>query len=137
VPDGLVRPIRFAIVGVANTLVDFGVFATLIASTEVSPMIASVAGYSAGTVNSYIFNRNWTFSKLRTSAWSSELLRFITVNIAAIGLSTFVVLALVPALGPLLAKVTSVAVTFVFTYTLSCTVVFGRMRRVPLAHLEG
>jgi putative flippase GtrA len=126
VPDGFVRPIRFAIVGVANTLVDFGIFATLIASTAVSPMIASVAGYSAGTVNSYILNRNWTFSELRTSAWRSELPRFITVNIAAIGLSTFVVLVLTPTLGPLQAKLISVAVTFVFTYTLSCTVVFGR-----------
>jgi putative flippase GtrA len=89
-------------------------------------MIASVAGYSAGTINSYILNRNWTFSELRTSAWRSELLRFITVNITAMGLSAFVVWALVPALGPLLAKLTSVAVTFVFTYTLSCAVVFVR-----------
>jgi putative flippase GtrA len=124
VPDGLARPIRFAVVGVANTLVDVAVFATLIASTATPPMIANVAGYSAGIVNSYLLNRNWTFSDSRGFAWRRELTRFITVNMAAMGLSTFVVWALTHALGPLPAKIVSLTVTFAFSYSLSRSLVF-------------
>jgi len=124
VPDGFARPIRFAVVGVTNTLVDVGVFTTLVASTAVSPIIANVAGYLAGIVNSYVLNRNWTFWDARASAWWRQLAWFAGVNITALGLSTFVVWALAPVLGPLPAKLVSVAVTFAFSYTLSRTLVF-------------
>lgn len=123
-PDFFGRPARFAVVGVTNTLVDIGVFATLIATTAVSPTFANVAGYSAGIANSYVLNRNWTFRDARASAWSRELTRFVGVNIAAMGLSTFVVWALAPVFGPVPAKLVSVAVTFAFSYTLSRIVVF-------------
>lgn len=45
--DTLARPTRFTLVGVANTLVDVGVFATVIACTAMSPVVANIAGYSA------------------------------------------------------------------------------------------
>jgi putative flippase GtrA len=45
------RPVRFAAVGVASTLVDVGVFTMFVAYLAVPPVIASVAGYSLGVVN--------------------------------------------------------------------------------------
>ncbi len=123
-PDIFVRPVRFAIVGVANTLVDVIVFTTVIATTTVSPVYANVAGYSAGIVNSYVLNRNWTFSDMRRSAWRCQLAQFAVVSIIALGSSTFVVWALAPALGALSAKIISVAATFMYSYTLSRDFVF-------------
>jgi putative flippase GtrA len=124
VRDDFVRPIRFAVVGVTNTIVDVGVFAILIAGTAVSPIIANVAGYLTGLVNSYFLNRNWTFWDARTFGWRRQLVRFASVNITALGLSTFVVWTLTPVLGPLPAKLVSVAISFAFNYALSRTLVF-------------
>lgn len=57
----LLKAARFAIVGVGNTLVDLAVFTLLAQFLEVNVYLAQVLGYSAGTLNSYILNRSWTF----------------------------------------------------------------------------
>ena len=52
--------IKFAIVGVLNTLVDFAVFQAfnLLLGWVYA---AQVLGYTAGMINSYVWNSGWTF----------------------------------------------------------------------------
>ncbi len=54
----LPRPIRFALVGLSNTLVDIGAFTALVSGFEMSMILANVIGYMLGTINSYVLNRN-------------------------------------------------------------------------------
>ncbi len=78
------RPLRFAVVGVSNTLVDFLVF-FLLQGLIGSP--AQAVGYAAGTANSYYWNRRWTF-KTDQPRQKGELTRFLIVNITVALLTT-------------------------------------------------
>ena len=76
---------KFAIVGVLNTLVDFAVFQTL-NLTLGWVYLAQLLGYTAGIVNSYLWNSNWTFREQRTRSLR-EMALFLLVNLASLGVS--------------------------------------------------
>ncbi|AOZ90424.1 hypothetical protein BK049_17880 [Bacillus xiamenensis] len=79
----------FSIVGVSNTLIDFIIFFFLTACL-VPSFLAQCLSYTAGMLNSYIWNRKWTFQvKKKADKW--EWIKWITVNGAAC-LLTYVVL---------------------------------------------
>ncbi|WP_205597785.1 GtrA family protein [Anoxybacillus sp. MB8] len=80
--------VRFAVVGIGNTLVDFVVFFFL-ASIGVPYVFSQVCSYSAGMMNSYVWNRTWTF-QVRKKASVQEFLQFIFINL--VSLSTTIVL---------------------------------------------
>ena len=77
--------VKFAIVGVLNTLVDFAVFQTLNLLLG-WVYVAQVIGYSCGIINSYLWNSNWTFREQRTRSFR-EIALFLLVNIASLGVS--------------------------------------------------
>lgn len=90
------QAVRFAAVGVSNTVIDFIVFMLLQNLTGVAA--AQILGYSAGTANSYYWNRKWTFA--RDKGWDvGELIRFLVVNIC-VAVITSIAISLVPATIP-------------------------------------
>ncbi|MEH7055316.1 GtrA family protein [Bacillus velezensis] len=80
---------RFCTVGVGNTLIDFGVF-FLLAACHVPYLRAQICSYSAGIINSYVWNRKWTF-RVKRKADGKEIMRFLMINLAASGI-TFLLL---------------------------------------------
>jgi putative flippase GtrA len=70
--------LRFCTVGVGNTVVDFTAF-WLLNIGGVPYLLAQVLSYSAGVVNSFIFNRKWTFG-VTSKANGPEVAKFIIVN---------------------------------------------------------
>ncbi len=78
---------KFAIVGVANTLIDYGMFTLLTRFGGVQVYLANVIGYACGMLNSYVFNRAWTF-KAQDKFFSPALVKFIVLNLCMLGLST-------------------------------------------------
>jgi len=77
--------VKFAIVGVLNTLVDFAVFQTLNLLLG-WVYAAQVFGYTCGIVNSYLWNSSWTFREQRTRSLR-EMLLFLAVNLVSLGVS--------------------------------------------------
>lgn len=71
---------RFAVVGAGNTFVDFGLFFLLVA-LGMPYMWAQMFGYSAGVINSYIWNRTWTFRA--EGAIMKQFARFLVVNLCS------------------------------------------------------
>lgn len=74
-----------------NTAIDFIVF-TLLSWLGVSILIAQIAAYGTGMVNSYILNDKFTFAKSGTSVTHNSKdrkrsLRFFVWNILLLGLS--------------------------------------------------
>ena len=57
----LVQFVKFGIVGVSNTLLTFAVYTLLLKVFGVWYLAASAIGFGAGTVNSFLLNRRWTF----------------------------------------------------------------------------
>lgn len=96
---------RFNAVGVFNTAVDFAVFAML-AAWGASPMVAQFAGYGCGMLNSYYWNRNWTFRGASSEAQSggstgdpATFVRFLAFNTATMALSLILMDALTGRFG--------------------------------------
>lgn len=77
--QGLLSLIKFGLVGVLNTAIDFTVFA-LLTSVSAPYLAAQVAGYSCGVANSYLLNRSWTFRSDRKDQ-SQEIIKFIVLNL--------------------------------------------------------
>lgn len=76
----------FSMVGLGNTAVDFiGFF--ILTFSGIPYLGAQVLAYSAGMVNSYLMNRRWTFH-LTCYGDLPEMVRFITINLISLGLSS-------------------------------------------------
>lgn len=99
----IIEFIKFNIVGVANTLVDFAVF-TLLSFFGLYFMIAQIISYSCGVVNSFVMNKYWTFAK-KGMPVGSEVMRFIFVNIISLGVSLIILYPLKPHFGLYGAKI--------------------------------
>lgn len=89
------QAVKFGLVGVLNTLVDYGVYSLLILIPFLHQnyLIAQVIGYGCGVLNSLFFNKRWTF-KQKEKMSKKQLLLFIAVNLAALGVSSLLLWAL-------------------------------------------
>ena len=104
--------LRFATVGAVTTVLDFSLFANLVAAA-VPPPYANVASYSSGIVLSYVLNRTWTFG---ASASRLQALRFGLSVLAGLMISTLLVALLAKAMPAIDAKLVSVPVVFGWNY---------------------
>ena len=57
--------LKFGLIGLLNTAVDFGVFTLLTEAFKLDSIISHIISYSCGVINSFYFNRFWTFQKER------------------------------------------------------------------------
>ena len=77
----LYKLIKFGIVGVMNTAVDFLVYTLRVSVFGWGLYISQVISYSCGMLNSYVINRKWTFST-ENGFFSWELVRFVLLNLS-------------------------------------------------------
>ncbi|MQR86248.1 GtrA family protein [Bacillus megaterium] len=111
--------IKFALVGVINTLIDFVVYA-LLTTIGVNYILAQWISYSAGILNSYVMNRKWTFERKEKSS-KREVISFVIVNLITLSLTSFLLTVLynkwgIPLLiSKLLITIASVGINFIGT----------------------
>lgn len=77
--------IKFALIGVSNTLVDYGVTFALNALFGIF-FLARIIGYVCGILNSYFWNTRWTFREERRRD-AREVVSFLIVNLVTLGIS--------------------------------------------------
>ncbi len=77
--------IKFGLIGVSNTLIDFLVAAALNAIFGIY-YLAKIIGYACGIANSYFWNSRWTFREERRRD-AREIVTFVAVNLVTLGLS--------------------------------------------------
>lgn len=122
----LIRPGKFAVVGVVNTAIDFVIFTALVSGVSWPPVRANVVSYSCAIANSFLLNRHWTFSERRGhSRVGRQFILFAGCNLIGLGLSTAIVWALAQSLGALAAKAVSILGTFAWNYWTSRQLVFA------------
>lgn len=88
-PDWSGQLLRFSLVGVLNTVVDAVLYFVLSpwwGTLSFGKLLAKSVSYSAGVVNSYLWNKHWTFKSLVDSR--RTFLPFVGVNLLAVGLNT-------------------------------------------------
>lgn len=117
--SSVIQLIKFNMVGVLNTLVDFLIY-ILLFSLGVHYLIAQIAAYAAGMTNSYFFNRYWTFAQAGTTAkGAGAMVKFAIVNLVTFGLSLLFLFLLGEKAGlhPFVGKVLVVGMTMVLNFT--------------------
>ncbi|MGJ7045384.1 GtrA family protein [Thermoanaerobacterium thermosulfurigenes] len=100
---GIIQFIKFNLVGIVNTLVDFSVF-TVLTFFGMYYMAAQVISYSCGVVNSFVINKYWTFGD-KSTPHGYEIFKFIAVNGVSLAVSLSILYPLKPVLGVLSAKI--------------------------------
>jgi putative flippase GtrA len=88
--------LRFAAVGVTNTLLSTAIFAALF-HLGVHYLLASALAFAVGALNSYTLNRRWTFRS--HAPRGPELARFIGVQAVGLGVNLALLAALVEVVG--------------------------------------
>lgn len=90
---------KFGLIGVANTVVDLGIYNLFIYMSDVSSgyMIAVFKSFSvlAAIVNSYVWNKFWSFEKKEVRNMGEEFTQFLMVSLVGlllnVGITAFVV----------------------------------------------
>jgi putative flippase GtrA len=83
---GIRQFVSFALIGVANSAVHFGVFLSLLHVFAAPALFASGCGYCVGVLNSYVLNRTLTFRQTG-SASGGEFMRFVLINGVSLGVN--------------------------------------------------
>lgn len=124
--ESIPRPVKYAIVGVLNTLVDLTIFVTLTESLGISPKLANIVSYSAGILVSFVLNRRLVF---RYHSYHhgvrQQLIRFAVVNLLSLAISTTLVVVLSAQVPPLMAKLLSIPPVFVWGFLCTRRIVFS------------
>jgi putative flippase GtrA len=110
--------VRFAAVGVTNTLVTLASFALLV-RLGVPRGVASALAFGVGAANGYRLNRSWTFQSERRGAATAA--RYAAVQGVGALLSA-------GAIGVLGSEILVLPIVTVVTFTLSRSLVFGSAR---------
>lgn len=72
--EAIKQAVKYGIVGVSNTLITAVVIWVMMKIFGCSSILSNVVGYSAGVVNSFILNKQWTFKS--SAGWLSSAVRF-------------------------------------------------------------
>lgn len=110
--------VKFVLIGLLNTLIHYIVFIVLFRLFSVNMTVATVIGYIAGMLNSFIWNRSWTFG-IRGDSYLLELVKFSLVNIVAL-LTNVMVLRLLTlqfSMLPELAQICAIAISVIVNFS--------------------
>jgi putative flippase GtrA len=117
--------LRIALIGSITTAIDVGIFAALIVFADLSPDRANAISYGSAIVMSFALNRGWTFRDVRGDL-AEQFTRVIVVSLASLLLSTMLVAGLAAIMPALLAKVASLPLMFLWSYSMTRRFVFWR-----------
>ncbi len=95
---------KFTAVGIANTTIDFGVFSLLKSVTGVTSGLIlpgiNVPGFSVAVVNSYLWNKYWTFGQKETRQIPGEFIQFLVISIIGIMINSALIYIITTIIKP-------------------------------------
>lgn len=108
---------KFGIVGISNTCITAFVIWVMLKPVGCSAFVSNIAGYAVGVLNSFVWNRCWTFRSSvgwRRSAWRFVLVFGISYLLQLAALFTLnATLSIDPYYNQLLAMLFYTAVNFI------------------------
>jgi putative flippase GtrA len=117
--------LRFVLVGVLGTMLDFSIFTLLLTSLGFPVWISNMISYSVGIINNFFFHRYWTFARRPRKALPVQFSQFVGISFSALVLNTLVVTQLTPTFsqllqqstyGSLLAKVLATGIGMIWNF---------------------
>lgn len=113
---------RFSIVGVSNTVVDYGLFYLLTRQGGLSYLAANPISVEIAIIWSFIWNSLWTFSERKINqSLTTRFIIFQVVSLGGLAVSQLALLLLGKFLGihDLIAKALTIPIVLVFNYLLN------------------
>lgn len=124
--DDLFRFIKFGLVGILNTLINWILFIILnrLGSYYI---ISNIIAYSISTLNSYLWNSKWVF-KYSGDSLKETSLKFIILNIIGLTLNTIILYLLVDIVGlrKLIALIITTGIVMILNYFINKIWVFKK-----------
>jgi putative flippase GtrA len=87
-PVEMRRFLKFALVGLSGSVVDFGVFNLLSSLLGVNSTLSQAVSFTLAVLNNFIWNRLWTYPETRKSSLLKPLIQFGVVNVIGLGIRT-------------------------------------------------
>jgi putative flippase GtrA len=87
---GVRQFVKFGIVGVSSTVINFAVLNLMLAMTHHRYFSATVA-FLVSVVNGYIWNKKWTFKEAQAKAVHTQFIQFLLVNLIGLGLDLLII----------------------------------------------
>jgi putative flippase GtrA len=84
----LVRFLKFCVVGVIGTAIDFGVFNLMHNVLYVHEALSNTLSVSAAIVNNYLWSRYWVYPETKHRQGGRKFVQFVVVSIIAWALNT-------------------------------------------------
>ncbi|CAK7013698.1 MAG: hypothetical protein PARBA_00565 [Parabacteroides sp.] len=92
------QAVKYGLVGASNTLITASVIWIMMKLCGFSEVTSNITGYVAGVLNSFIWNKQWTFQS--SAGWISSAVRFGVVfgicYLLQLGFLMFVLMPYVP-----------------------------------------
>lgn len=83
-----IRFLKFSIVGLTGTVVDFGVLNLLRLLLNVPLVWAQAISFICAVINNFLWNRYWTYPESRTKGAPKQLVQFFLISIVGILIRT-------------------------------------------------
>lgn len=83
-----IRFLKFSLVGVTGTIVDFGIMNLLRLVFNVPLVWAQVVSFICAVINNFLWNRYWTYPKSRSRPVTKQLIQFFIINVIGILIRT-------------------------------------------------
>lgn len=126
-PPLITKILRFLLVGVGNTLIDFAVFA-LLNHLGALPLVANVGAWIVAVTFSYFVNSRWSFQRNEQVAEGKSAARFVVSGaIISLGVSSLAVTQLAQFIGLWPAKITGTVIATVLNFFASRWSIEGRI----------
>lgn len=124
--DDLSRFIKFGLVGVLNTIINWILF-ILLDSIGVYYIISNIIAYSISTLNSYLWNSKWVF-KYNGDNVNQTTFKFIILNIIGLVLNTIILFLLVDIikLPKIIALIITTGIVMILNYFINKLWVFKK-----------
>ena len=128
--NDLIKLIRFSIVGVGNTLVNWSIF-IILNVFGVYYIISNIIAYTIATVNSYIWNSLWVF-KYGQGLNINTSVKFFILNLVGLTVNTTIMYILVDILNfnKFIALVIASVLVVMMNYTINKLWVFKEKKVV-------
>lgn len=109
--------IRFCIVGVSNTTIDFVGFCFFYYVLGLDLVVSNILSFIPAVTNSYLLNKYWSFGHVNSGRRSAgEYSVFILIALCGLGINTFVLWMAEEHMHVLLAKVAATCVSLFWNF---------------------
>ena len=83
-----IRFLKFAMVGVTGTVVDFGILNLLRMLFDIPLVWAQAISFTCAVINNFLWNRYWTYPESRSKGAPKQLFQFLIISIVGILIRT-------------------------------------------------